>query len=125
MSGDADLAAGIIGDLAAAIIDTSRALDSSYPASLCGEAIDRRRIDKLAEEVGEVIDAYNGYVGENPRKGVTNDLAKVLEELIDVAACALGAYEHLTDCRGESIDALCGQTIWKRDRLAAAIAGAS
>lgn len=105
-----------------AIIETSQMLDASYPDDLCSEAVDRRRIDKLAEEVGEVIDAYNGYVGENPRKGVTHTEIDVLNELIDVAACALGAYEHLTDHQGECLGHLAAQTIGKRDRLATAIA---
>jgi NTP pyrophosphatase (non-canonical NTP hydrolase) len=74
----------------------SAAVSGSYPASMQDELVDRRRLDKLATEVGEVLDAYNDYVGENPRKGVCGTLDHVLEELLDVAACALAAYEHLT-----------------------------
>lgn len=101
---------------------TSIMLDESYEGrGLCAEAVDRRRFDKLIEELGEVGQAYGGMVGENPRKGVTNGLDKVLEELLDVAACALGAYEHFDGHKGAALLALCEQTALKRDRLQAAI----
>jgi NTP pyrophosphatase (non-canonical NTP hydrolase) len=109
-------------DAVRAIVETSQMLDASYEGKgLCREAIDRRRIDKLAEEVGEVVEAYGGYVGENPRKGVTHSLSDVLAELLDVAACALGAYEHLTDHKGSSLDMLERMIPVKRDRLWRAI----
>lgn len=66
----------------------------------------RCRVDKIMEEAGEVMDAYNGYVGHNPRKGVTNGLDKVLKELLDVAVSALGAYEHLTGNQGIALEEL-------------------
>jgi hypothetical protein len=106
----------------AAIIDTSTMLNRSYPPLLSQETKDRRRLDKLAEEVGEVVVAYGGLVGENPRKGLTHTREDVLEELLDVAAVALGAYEHLDGHRGQSMLELCGLIVQKRDRLADAIA---
>lgn len=66
----------------------------------------RRRIDKLMEEVGEVGQALGGWVGENPRKGVTHSLDDVLAELLDVAVTALGAWESLTENTGQSLSAL-------------------
>jgi hypothetical protein len=107
----------------AAITDISTMLDASYPPHLCREAVDRRRIDKLMEEVGEVIASYSGMVGENPRKGQTHhSFHDVLDELLDVAGCALGAYEHLTGNDGGSVIAFASQIMSKRDRLTAAIA---
>jgi len=100
-------------------------ITDSYPEHLCGEAVQRRRIDKLAEEIGEVTSAYGGWVGENPRKGQTNGLDKVLDELLDVAACALGAYEHLTGFQGDSVPALVEQTERKCERLRAAMEATS
>ncbi len=77
------------------------------------ELTDRRRIDKLAEELGEAVDAYGSYVGENPRK--RNDpafprktLDDVKSELLDVALCALGAFDHLDGHSGTAFLALLG-----------------
>jgi len=44
---------------------------------------------KLSEEVGEVAQAWIGYIGQNPRKGVTHTLEDVMSELADVAITAL------------------------------------
>lgn len=57
---------------------------------------DVMRIMKLAEEVGEVVGAYIGMVGQNPRKGVTHTMDDVLNELADVAGTALCAIQHFT-----------------------------
>ena len=54
------------------------------------------RLAKLAEESGEVVEAYIGFTGQNPRKGNTHLLGDVLKELMDVALTALQAYHHLT-----------------------------
>lgn len=53
------------------------------------------RLAKLAEESGEVIAAYIGATGQNPRKGVANTMDDVAEELLDVAITALCAYVHV------------------------------
>lgn len=54
------------------------------------------RVAKLAEETGEVVAAYIGVTGQNPREGASGypPLALV-EELYDVAITALGAITHL------------------------------
>lgn len=54
------------------------------------------RIIKLQEEAGEVAQAYIGWRGQNPRKGVTHTREQVLEELADVVMTALCAIQHLT-----------------------------
>lgn len=72
-------------------------IDGSYGPDLDQEAHVRRRVDKIAEEFGEVTEAVGGWWGENPRKGVTHTKADVEYELLDVANAALGAYYHLTD----------------------------
>ncbi|TDD77693.1 NUDIX domain-containing protein [Actinomadura darangshiensis] len=43
---------------------------------------------KLAEEVGEVAEAYIGMTGGNPRKGVHKTVTDVLDELADVILSA-------------------------------------
>jgi len=55
------------------------------------------RLAKVSEECGEVIAAYIGATGQNPRKGVTNGLDEVRKELLDVAVTSLAAYYHLAD----------------------------
>lgn len=53
------------------------------------------RIMKIGEEFGEVVTAYIGATGQNPRKGVCATHAQVLAELCDVivtAAVAMTTY---------------------------------
>lgn len=64
------------------------------------------RLAKITEESGEVIAAFIGATGQNPRKGVTCTVEAVLAELLDVAVTALGAYEHLDGHTGRALDAL-------------------
>jgi NTP pyrophosphatase (non-canonical NTP hydrolase) len=61
------------------------------------------RIAKVGEEHGEVIAAFIGAIGQNPRKGVTHSLEDVTEELLDVALTALAAVEHLRGHDGEAL----------------------
>lgn len=67
------------------------------------EAVTWGRIAKITEESGEVIAAFIGATGQNPRKGVTHTMDDVVEELLDVAVTALGAVEHLTGNKSESM----------------------
>jgi hypothetical protein len=77
-------------------------IDGSYPDGLDPEALIWRRVTKVCEESGEVIDALGGWLGENPRKGVTHTRDDLIGELLDVAVAALGAVEHLTGNDGVS-----------------------
>ncbi|MBB3043915.1 MazG-like family protein [Nocardioides soli] len=70
------------------------------------EAITWGRLAKITEEAGEVISAYIGYTGQNPRKGTTHKRSDVVAELLDVAVAALGAVEHLGDHQGLALLAL-------------------
>lgn len=67
------------------------------------EAILWGRVAKVGEEHGEAIQALVGMTGQNPRKGVTHDSMDLIQELLDTAVAALGAVEHLTGNRGQSI----------------------
>lgn len=64
------------------------------------------RIAKVGEEHGEVIAAYIGAIGQNPRKGVTHSLEDVVDELLDVALTALAAVEHLRGHDGAALSLL-------------------
>ncbi|WP_220458004.1 MazG-like family protein [Actinotalea sp. JY-7876] len=70
------------------------------------EAITWGRLAKISEEHGEVIAAYIGATGQNPRKGVTHTLDDVAQELLDVAVTALCAYEHITGHKGLALAGL-------------------
>ena len=64
------------------------------------------RLAKITEEAGEVVAAYIGATGQNPRKGVTHSTADVEAELLDVAITALAALEHLRGHDERSLDLL-------------------
>lgn len=70
------------------------------------EAVTWGRLAKIAEEHGEVIEAFIGWTGQNPRKGVTHTRQHVEKELLDVAITALGALEHLRGHDGMSLPLL-------------------
>jgi NTP pyrophosphatase (non-canonical NTP hydrolase) len=75
------------------------------------------RLAKVSEECGEVIAAYIGATGQNPRKGVTHTDDNVRSELLDVAITALCAYEHMTGNRALSLDALLAHIEATRTRM--------
>lgn len=81
------------------------------------ELLTRIRVDKIAEETGEVFDALTGITGTNPRKGVVGSWDDVRTELLDVALTALGAYEHLTGTQGSSGYALLYHVRMRLERL--------
>lgn len=53
------------------------------------------RILKVFEECGEVAQAWIGFTGQNPRKGVTHTKGDVVAELCDVIVTALVAIQSL------------------------------
>ena len=53
------------------------------------------RIMKVGEEFGEVVTAWIGLAGQNPRKGVTHTGDDVADELADVVLAALVAVHSL------------------------------
>lgn len=55
------------------------------------------RIMKLTEEAGEVVSAYIGMTGQNPRKGVTHTREDVCGELADVIITAMIALASVAD----------------------------
>lgn len=59
------------------------------------------RVMKVCEESGEVYAALHNLNGGNPRKPATT-VADVIDELLDTAAAALCAVEHLTGNQGHS-----------------------
>lgn len=88
-----------------ALVALSKWIDAGN-AGRDSEAVTWGRLAKIMEEGGEVIEAFIGATGQNPRKGVTHSMDDVREELLDVAVTALGAYEHLDNHEGHSLDRL-------------------
>lgn len=93
-------------DIAASACALSKWIDGSYPPDLDPETVLWRRVSKVSSEANEARDALEGYVGENPRKGVTHTLEDVIGELLDTALCALAAVEHITGNNGHSMSLL-------------------
>jgi NTP pyrophosphatase (non-canonical NTP hydrolase) len=91
---------------AASLRRLSAWIDGSYDPGMVKELVLRRRVGKLMEEVGEVGTALGGVTGENPRKGVTHTESQLMDELLDVAITALGAWEHMDGNQGRSVHAL-------------------
>lgn len=83
------------------------------------EAITLHRVIKVAEEMGEAVTALIGALGANPRKGTEGTLENVLEELLDVAVSALGAYEHIDAHQGRAYDELGAKIIRVTQRAGA------
>lgn len=73
------------------------------------------RILKVTEEAGEAAQAWIGFVGQNPRKGVTHTDREVADELADVALTALVAIESLGFDAAEVLSACAAKVL---DRLA-------
>jgi hypothetical protein len=99
----------------AALVGLSEWIDAGN-AHRDPEALTLHRLIKLTEESGEVVTATIGALGANPRKGVTNTFEKVLEELLDVAITALGAYEHIGGHQGRALSELDGKIVRVAER---------
>jgi len=91
-------ATGTDGEMSQQLCEMSAMIDTSPAYAHCDtETILWRRCTKAVQEIGEVMEALAGVVGENPRKGVTHTMDDVEAELLDVAVSALGAVAHLHD----------------------------
>ncbi|WP_235980447.1 MazG-like family protein [Streptomyces albidus (ex Kaewkla and Franco 2022)] len=69
-----------------------------------GEQETAMRLMKLAEESGEVMQAYIGTRGQNPRKGHTHTSSDVAAELCDVILTAAVALHRFTDDPAAALD---------------------
>lgn len=73
------------------------------------------QVMKVSEEAGEAMQAYLGYIGANPRKGVCNTQSDVVDELADTAITALVAIHILGR---DSVHALAKRIDYLERRLA-------
>lgn len=74
-------------------------LDSNVPGKYREQPLaqDWARISKIGEELGEAIQAFIGYTGQNPRKGYDGTTNyEVMNELADVILTAILAIQHFT-----------------------------
>lgn len=81
-----------------------RLVDWLDEANGTGEQETAMRLMKLAEESGEVMQAYIGTVGQNPRKGRTHSTSDVAGELCDVILTAAVALHRFTDDPAAALD---------------------
>lgn len=104
----------------------SAKVTASYPPDVQAvpELVLRRRVTKVANEVGEMLEALEGYTGENPRKGVYATREDVVKELLDCASAALCAVEHMTGNYGIALHMLAEQVAGNVQRLVAALEAA-
>ena len=98
-------------------------LDSNVAELYKGQPLaqDWARIAKVIEETGEVIDAYIGVTGQNPRKGEYGDMGHVLSELCDVALTGLYAIQHFTKDAESTLGQLHARALHHRQRREAQI----
>lgn len=80
------------------IRDVDTWLDAEVSPGYQGQPLaqDWARVTKVAEEVGEAIDALIGCTGQNPRKGHYGSAEDLLGELADVAVTGMFAIQHFT-----------------------------
>jgi hypothetical protein len=100
------------------ITDIDRYLDSQVAEQYLVQPLaqDWARIAKISEELGEVVDAFIGITGQNPRKGYYSSQEDVIKELLDVACTALLAVEHFTK-DGSTWDRLQAHIIYLKRRI--------
>jgi hypothetical protein len=106
MSADRDLKDDLL-DARDGLVAISRWLDEA-PVNAARTPLERMllRTIKLAEENGEMVAEIIGLTGQNPRKGVTSDVDKVIAEALDTVVTGLGIVEHLTDNEGRAFGLL-------------------
>lgn len=70
----------------ASIEELRKMLDAHHATA--GQDVLPQRLLKIIEEVGELSQAYQGFIGANPRKGVTHTQEDVVKEVCDVIIAA-------------------------------------
>lgn len=68
---------------------------------------------KITEEAGEVVSAYIGMTGQNPRKGVTHTPGDVIAELCDVILAAATALHRFTPDPATALDHHAARVAWR------------
>ena len=79
--------------LGTAVAGISAYVDAKIGYEISVRELAWERIGKIAEEYGEVTEAWIGVGATNPRKGATHSYDDVRSELLDVAVAALGAWD--------------------------------
>jgi len=80
-------------------------------------AQDWARISKVAEELGEAIDAFIGVTGQNPRKGKYGSEQDLYDELADVALTALYGLQHFVKDRNRTMQILTSRANYHARRV--------
>lgn len=88
----------MLGQMLSDLAQVDRWLDENVSDEYKSQPLaqDWARITKVAEELGEVVDAFILHTGQNPRKETRALMDAVLDELADVAFTAILAIQHFT-----------------------------
>ncbi|WP_445520504.1 MazG-like family protein [Streptomyces sp. NEAU-174] len=89
-------------------------LDAANGAS---ERETQMRLMKISEELGEVMQAYIGAVGQNPRKGITHKPEDVAAELCDVIMSAAVALHRFADSPEQAMAEHAAQVVARIEAL--------
>lgn len=90
--------AGTLNRVLAIIRNVDEWLDAEVSPGYQGQPLaqDWARVAKVAEEVGEAVDALIGCTGQNPRKGHYGTLDDLFGELGDVVVTGMFAIQHFS-----------------------------
>jgi NTP pyrophosphatase (non-canonical NTP hydrolase) len=104
--------------------DIDRWLDEDIPDFIKDQPLaqDLFRIIKLAEESGELVDAFTGVKGANPRKGFYDSPEHFLEEGADVLLTALYMINHFTKNPNRTADIIRERLQFHHKRMVKSIA---
>jgi NTP pyrophosphatase (non-canonical NTP hydrolase) len=80
-------------------------------------AQDMARVAKAGEEAGEAFEAFLGWTGQNPRKGVSKTLDDVLSELADVVLSGVLGIQHFTKDKEETKEILLKRLTYRLGKI--------
>jgi NTP pyrophosphatase (non-canonical NTP hydrolase) len=83
------------------------------------------RVAKVTEECGEVVEAFIGCTGQNPRKGFTHTEDEMLDELADLLLTGLYAIQHFTKSTERTKRIIQAKIAYHRERALRAIDNAA
>jgi hypothetical protein len=77
-------------------------------------AQDWARVCKVAEELGETIQKLIGATGQNPRKGIVNDMDDMLDEMADTLITGILCIQHFTKDADQTMTLIQDRWIYRK-----------
>jgi hypothetical protein len=87
-------------------------------------AQDLARISKVIEELGEALQCFIGFTGQNPRKGITSSPSEMLNEMADTMLTAVLCILHFTKDGKEAQRIIENRMLYRMTRMDEAAAKA-